>query len=92
MIGGMAFFVWLRDSGFSMWIRESGSIWSYPTVLFLHTLGLAIVVGFNSALDLRILGVAPRAPGLIKGRAGPGAARVASPPHSPPRSGRASPV
>lgn len=62
MISAMAFLVWLRDSGFSTWLRESGTIWSYPTVLFLHTLGLAILVGFNSTLDLRVLGVASRLP------------------------------
>ncbi len=47
---------------FSTWIRESGSIWSYPIVLTLHTMGLAILVGFNWAVDLRLLGFAPSVP------------------------------
>jgi hypothetical protein len=58
----MAFLEWLHGSGFAVWIRESGSLWAYPTILFLHTLGLAILVGFNAAFDLRVLGVAPRVP------------------------------
>ena len=44
------------------WTRESPSIWAYPTVLTLHTVGLAIVVGLGSAVDLRLLGVARRVP------------------------------
>ena len=41
---------------FSIWLRESNSIWAYPTVLTLHTVGLALLVGANAALDLRVLG------------------------------------
>jgi hypothetical protein len=44
-------------SGFSTWVRESNSIWAYPSVLFLHTLGLAVVVGMSVAISLRVLGV-----------------------------------
>jgi len=47
---------------FCIWVRESGSLWAYPTILFLHTLGLGIVMGLNSAIDLRVLGFAPRMP------------------------------
>lgn len=44
------------------WARESPSIWAYPTILTLHTVGLAIVVGVNVVVDLRLLGRAPRIP------------------------------
>jgi len=44
------------------WARESTSIWAYPTILTLHTVGLAIVVGVNVVVDLRLLGYAPRIP------------------------------
>jgi hypothetical protein len=37
-------------------------LWSYPTIIFLHSLGLSFVVGLNVAMDLRLLGVAPRLP------------------------------
>jgi hypothetical protein len=43
-------------------VRESGSIWSYPTIIFLHSLGLAFVVGLNWAIALRLLGVASHLP------------------------------
>ena len=56
------FYSSVESMGFSTWIRESGSIWSYPIVLTLHTAGLAILVGFNWAVDLRLLGFAPSVP------------------------------
>jgi hypothetical protein len=40
----------------SAWLRESNSIWAYPTMLTLHTIGLALLVGASAALDLRVLG------------------------------------
>ena len=40
----------------STWVRESNSVWAYPTMLTLHTLGLALLVGASAALDLRVLG------------------------------------
>lgn len=50
------FFLTLENSQFSTWLRESNSIWAYPTVLTLHTVGLGLLVGANAALDLRVLG------------------------------------
>lgn len=44
------------------WVRESGSLFGYPAILFLHTIGLATVAGLNGAIDLRLLGIAPRVP------------------------------
>ena len=52
----------IENSGFGIWVRESGSLWSYPTIIFLHSLGLSFLVGVNVALDLRVLGVARRLP------------------------------
>lgn len=52
----------LENSGFSVWLKESNSIWGYATVLTLHTIGLALLVGANAVLDLRLLGVARRLP------------------------------
>jgi len=37
-------------------------VWAYPTILFLHTIGLGLVAGISGAIDLRILGVAERMP------------------------------
>jgi hypothetical protein len=52
----MVFLGSLEHSAFSTWLRESGTIWAYPTVLTLHTVGLALLVGASWALDLRVLG------------------------------------
>lgn len=46
----------LENSGFGTWLRESPSIWAYPAILTLHTLGLGVLVGGNAVLDLRLLG------------------------------------
>ena len=53
---------WLETTGLATWTRESPSLWAYPTVLTLHTVGLGIVVGANAVIDLRLLGFAPRVP------------------------------
>jgi hypothetical protein len=58
----MDLLVQLEQSGISRWVRESGSVFAYPTVLFLHTLGLAMAAGTSLAVDLRILGAASDAP------------------------------
>ena len=52
----------IENSGFGIWVRESGTLWSYPTIIFLHAVGLTFVAGVNAALDLRLLGFAPRLP------------------------------
>jgi hypothetical protein len=52
----------LESSSWSIWLKESPSIWGYPTLLFFHTLGLAFSAGPSVAVDLRILGFAPRLP------------------------------
>ncbi|MGH7342566.1 MAG: hypothetical protein ACREKH_18940, partial [Candidatus Rokuibacteriota bacterium] len=52
----------LEQSGLAIWIRESGVLYGYPLILFLHTLGLSTVVGISAAVDLRLLGVAPAIP------------------------------
>jgi hypothetical protein len=49
----------LEQTSFFAWVSGGGSIWGYPTILFLHTLGLATVAGLSAAISLRILGFAP---------------------------------
>ena len=58
----MDFLRWLEQSGFSTWVRESPSVLAFPSVLLLHTIGMGLVVGVNTGIDLRILGVAPGLP------------------------------
>ena len=47
----------LEQSGLATWIRESGVLYGYPLILFLHTLGLSTLVGLSAAIDLRLLGI-----------------------------------
>lgn len=46
----------LEASAFATWVRESGSLWAYPLILTLHTIGLSFLVGGKAVLDLRLLG------------------------------------
>jgi hypothetical protein len=56
----MAFyFYWLEHTDLSTWLRESPSLLVFPTILTLHTIGMAFLAGTNAAIDLRLLGVAP---------------------------------
>jgi hypothetical protein len=41
-------------------MRESPSVWAFPTVLTLHTTGMAVLVGASWLLDLRLLGLTSR--------------------------------
>ena len=52
----------IEATGLSTWLRESPSVWAFPTVLALHTLGLGLVVGGSAIVNLRILGGASRTP------------------------------
>jgi hypothetical protein len=49
----------IEESGLSVWIRESPSIWAFPVILLLHTIGMALCVGVNAGINMRILGLAP---------------------------------
>jgi len=51
-----SFLVWLEATPLSTWLRESPSLWAFPFVLILHTVGLAFFVGANVAWDVRVLG------------------------------------
>jgi len=53
----MEFFTWLQDTNFAHWVASSPSLLAYPTILTLHTVGMAIVVGTCVVIDLRLLGV-----------------------------------
>jgi hypothetical protein len=50
------FFAWLEAAAPSTWLRDSPSLWAFPFVLILHTVGLAFFVGANVAWDVRALG------------------------------------
>jgi hypothetical protein len=52
----------LEETGFSTWLRESNSVFAFYFILLFHTFGLALLVGANTVVDLRILGVASKLP------------------------------
>jgi hypothetical protein len=56
------FFSWLESTAFSVWMRESPSIFAFPIILAVHTIGLGLLAGINAAIDLRLLGIAARIP------------------------------
>jgi hypothetical protein len=52
----------LEQLKFSIWVRESDSIWAFPTFLVLHTIGMSIVAGLSAMIDLVLLGFWPKVP------------------------------
>ena len=56
----MEYLLWLEETPFSIWMRESGPAF-FSTLVF-HSVAMGFVVGVHVATDLRILGVAPRIP------------------------------
>ncbi|HEY7392671.1 MAG TPA: hypothetical protein VH640_29390 [Bryobacteraceae bacterium] len=58
----MSFLESIEALSFSTWVRESPSLWAYPTVLWLHVMGMGIVAGTSAIISLRLLGVSPKTP------------------------------
>lgn len=51
-------FAWIESTALNRWIVESPSLFAFPGILAVHTIGLALLAGVNGALDLRLLGFA----------------------------------
>lgn len=56
------FFLWLEATSFSVWMRESPSLFAFPMILAVHTIGLGLLAGVDIAHSLRLLGIAPQVP------------------------------
>jgi hypothetical protein len=52
----------IENSAYAVWVRESPSIFAYTTILSLHAIGLAIIVGIHTLVALRLLGFVPSIP------------------------------
>ena len=52
----------LENLGLSTWVRESPSKLAYPTILWLHVMGMGVVAGISSVIGLRLLGISPKIP------------------------------
>jgi hypothetical protein len=51
------FFLWLESTPFSVWTRESTSVFAFPGILSAHAIGMGLAAGINIALALHLLGV-----------------------------------
>jgi hypothetical protein len=58
----MKFLVFLENMEFSRWVKDAPTVWAFPTILFVHTFGMAIVAGGASMLSLVVLGFRPAGP------------------------------
>ncbi len=52
----------IENSAYAVWVRESPSIFAYTTILSLHAIGLAIIVGIHTLIALRLLGFVQEIP------------------------------
>ena len=52
----------LESTAVATWVRESLSLWAFPTMIALHAIGMAVLVGLNVAICLLLLSSKPRAP------------------------------
>lgn len=53
-----AIFDTMEQFALSRWLRETQSFFGFYFFLVIHTIGLGLVVGLNSVVDLRLLGFA----------------------------------
>lgn len=55
----MEFLGWLESLSYSAWVRESPSLLAFPSLLFIHTLGMALVAGGSAVISMALLGFWP---------------------------------
>jgi hypothetical protein len=58
----LSIFKAIEETGLSIWIRESSSVFSFWFILSLHAIGMGLLVGASVLIGLRILGFAPDLP------------------------------
>src|ERR1700744_4679849 len=56
------FLVFLENLAFSRWVKDAPTIWAFPTILIVHTLGMSIVAGVSAMMSLAVLGFWPAVP------------------------------
>jgi hypothetical protein len=56
------FLVFLENMAFSRWVKDAPTIWAFPTILIVHTLGMSIVAGISAIISLVVLGFWPTVP------------------------------
>lgn len=53
------FLAFIEHSALAEWVRGSESLFAFPGIITVHAIGMAFLAGGSTAIDLRILGVAP---------------------------------
>src|SRR5580704_13437403 len=56
------FLEFLENMAFSQWVKNAPTIWAFPTILIVHTLGMSIVAGVSAIISLVVLGFWPAVP------------------------------
>ena len=56
------FLEFLENLAFSQWVKNAPTIWAFPTILIIHTLGMSIVAGVSAIISLVVLGLWPAVP------------------------------
>jgi len=57
-----AFLEFLENMAFSQWVKNAPTIWAFPTILIVHTLGMSMVAGVSAMISLVVLGFWPAVP------------------------------
>lgn len=57
-----AFLEFLENMAFSQWVKNAPTIWAFPTILIVHTLGMSMVAGVSAIISLVVLGFWPAVP------------------------------
>jgi hypothetical protein len=57
----------LEHTALSVWVRESPSLLAFPFILFLHTLGLAMLAGLSVGIDTWVLATRSTVPARLLG-------------------------
>lgn len=56
----MSFLTWLQNTPFAIFVAET--LWAYPLLETLHTIGMALLLGSLGLINLRVLGYKPVLP------------------------------
>ena len=56
------FLVFLENMEFSQWVKDAPTIWAFPTILIVHTLGMSMVAGVSAIISMVVLGFWPAVP------------------------------
>jgi hypothetical protein len=56
----MEFLEWLQETDLGHFVAET--LWAYPTLETMHTIGMALLIGSLGLIDLRVLGFKPELP------------------------------